>query len=138
MPGDGGGVSYSMREPYVRAIEAIRRSLASRGLRVVGQLDVARRIERSLGIVLAPCSILFVLPLPDVLSVASTHPRAASFLPLHIVVSAVGNETRIQVQNRVCPDPDEAERAIVTSISVIQSHVSEALGAIAMRPSLVV
>ncbi len=138
MPGDLSGVSYFMREPYVRAIEVIRRSLASRGLRVVGQLDVARRVERSLGIVVAPCSILFVLPLPDVLGVASMHPWAASFLPLHILVSAVGDETRIQVPNRVCPDPDEAETELVAAISAIQSHVSEALGAVATRPRMVV
>ncbi len=137
MPVERSGVSYTMREPYVRAIGAIRRSLASRGLRVVGQLDVARRVERSLGIVLAPCSILFVLPLPDVLGTASMHPWAASFLPLHIVVSAVGGETRIQAQSTVCPDPDEAETAPVAAISAIQSHVLEALGAVAIRPSLV-
>ena len=137
MPGDG-GVSYSMREPYVGAIEAIRRSLASRGLRVVGQLDVTKRVKQSLGIVLAPCSILFVLPLPDALSIASTHPWAASFLPLHIVVSAVGDETRIQVQNKVWLDPDEAEIAIAAALSVIQSRIAEAIGAIARRPSLVV
>ena len=132
MPGDG-NVSYCMREPYAGTIEAIRRSLASRGLRVVGQLDVARRLKQSLGIVTGPCSILFVLPLPDVLSMASAHPWAASFLPLHVVVSAAGEETRIQVQNLVCPDPGESETAIAAALLVIQSRIAEAVGAIAMR-----
>jgi uncharacterized protein (DUF302 family) len=124
MGSEEGGVSYTMREPYPAAIEAVRRSLANRGLRVVGQLDLASRVERSLGIVVEPCSILFVLPLPEVLHIASLHPGVASLLPLHIVVSANGGETRIQAPNRVYPDT-----AMAAPISEIQSHIADAIGA---------
>ena len=129
MPGAAGNVGYVMREPFARANVSLRRSLASRGLKVVGQLDVARRVEKSLGIVLAPCTILFVLPSAPFSPGA--HPWTASFLPLHIVVSANGADTQIQVPNKV--SGDAAETAAVVDI---QSRVAEAIGAIAMRPSL--
>lgn len=132
MPGETGNIGYVMREPFVRANESLRRSLASRGLKVVGHLDVARRVEKSLGIVLAPCSVLFVLPAPPFSPGA--HPWTASFLPLHIVLSANGADTQIQVQTKVCGDL--AGAAETAALVEIQARVAEAIGAIAMRPSL--
>ena len=65
MPDDTGSIKYSLREPFERAVESVCRSLRSRGLEVAGQLDVSRRVERALGIVLPPCRIVFVLPNPS-------------------------------------------------------------------------
>jgi uncharacterized protein (DUF302 family) len=138
MPGDVGSIRYSLREPFERAVESVYRSLANRGLRMAGQLDVSRRVERSLGIVLPPCRIVFVLPDPSVPSTASIHPWAAIFLPLHIVISGNGVQTEILVQNRVHPGPDADAPALVAPVQETQAQISEAIEAIAMRPSLVV
>ncbi len=138
MPGDVGSIRYSLREPFGRAFESVCRSLANRGLRVAGQLDVSRRVERSLGIVLPPCRIIFVLPDPSVLSAAGIHPWAAIFLPLHIVISGNDIQTEIQVQNRVHPGPTADAPALVGPVMETQAKIWEAIEAIAMRPSLVV
>ena len=138
MPGETGSIKYSLREPFERAVESVCRSLENRGLRVAGQLDVSRRVERSLGIVLSPCRIVFVLPDSSVLSKGSIHPWAAIFLPLHVVISGDGAKTEIQVQNRVHACSEAAAAALVLPILETQAQISEAIEAIAMRPSLVV
>ena len=137
MPGDVGSIKYSLREPFERAVESVCRSLASRGLRVAGQLDLSRRLEHSLGIVVPPCRIIFVLPDPSVLSRANIHPWAATFLPLHVVLSANGLQTEIQVQNRVHTNSEASAPALVIPVLETQAQISEAIEAIAMRPSLV-
>ena len=138
MPGETGSIRYALREPFEQAVESVRRSLEDRGLRVAGQLDVARRVERSLGIVLRPCRIVFVLPGPAVLSKGSIHPWAAVFLPLHVVISGHGGQTEIQAQNSVYANSEAAAPAVVVPILETQAQISEAIEAIAMRPSLVV
>src|SRR5664279_2116490 len=94
MPGETGSIKYSLREPFERAVESVCRSLESRGLRVAGQLDVSRRVERRLGIALPPCRIVFVLP-GRLLSKESIHPWAAIFLPIHVVISGHGSHAEI-------------------------------------------
>ena len=138
MPGNMGSVRFSLPEPFERAVESVCSSLASRGLRVAGQLDVSLRVERSLGIVLAPCKIVFVLPHPSVLSAANIHPWAAVFLPLHVVISGCGTQTEIQVQSRVHTAPEADAAALVAPVVETQAQIWQAVEAIAMRPSLVV
>ena len=137
MPGQSGSITYSLLEPFDQAVESIRRSLLIRGLRVVGQLDVSRRIERSLEIVLPPCRILFVLPNLSELSSSSIHPWAAIFLPFHIVISGNEANTEIQLQNRVRPFPEAHAKDLLAPILETQAQLAAAIEAIAMRPNLV-
>jgi len=137
MPSDVGSIKYSLREPFDRAVESVCRSLESRGLRVAGQLDVARRVERYVGIVLSPCKIVFVLPGASTLAKSSIHPWSAIFLPFHIVISNNGPQTEIEVQNKVYSGPQAAESAVIGPIVELQTQISSAIEAIAMRPSLV-
>jgi len=134
MPGNAGSVRFSLREPFEREVETVCRALVSRGLRVAGQLDVSRRVKRSLGIVLPPCRIVFVLPHPSTPVSSGTHPWAASFLPLHVVISGNGAQTEIQVQNRIQGAPAEAPAPVLET----QTEMRRAIEAIAMRPSMVV
>ena len=138
MPGHVGSIKYSLPEPFEQAVESVRKALANRGLRVAGQLDVGKRVERALGIVLPPCRIVFVLPCPARLSVDSIHPWAAIFLPLHVVISGRGTQTEIHVQNRVQAGRQTAAPASSGAVMETQAQVSEAMEAIAMRPSMVV
>ena len=137
MPGDAGSTRYVLPEPFDRAVESVSRSLMNRELRVVGQLDVSRHVERTLGVALPPCRIVFVLPEPSVLSAAHIHPWTAIFLPLHIVISGNGAMTEILVQNRVHPGPEEDASALAAPVLETQAQIREAMEAIAMRPSLV-
>lgn len=137
MPGEMGSIEYSSREPFERAVQAVCISLASRGLRIAGQLDVSKRIERALGIVPSPCRIVFVLPNASTLSAGNIHPWAAMFLPLHIVISGQEAQTGILVQNRIQPGPVSASPPLFGPVMEAQAQIAEAIEAIAMRPSVV-
>jgi uncharacterized protein (DUF302 family) len=136
MPSGTGSIKYSRREPFDRAVETVCRSLRSRGLHVAGQLDVSRRVERALGIVLPPCKIVFVLPNPSKSSAGSMHPWAAIFLPLHVVISGTDGQTEIQVQNRVHARHEPASPELFGPVMETQTQVCEAIDAIATRPSV--
>lgn len=134
MTGEPGSTCYYLREPFECAVASLRRSLASRGLRVVGQLDVSRRVQTSLGLGLPPCRLILVMP--DLITTAGMHSWAAVLLPLHIVVSGCGVRTSIHVQNRIpaAHQTDGAELAV--PIGQTQQKVSRAIEAIAMRSSI--
>jgi uncharacterized protein (DUF302 family) len=135
MPGTG-SIRYSLREPFARAVESVCHSLTSYGLQVAGQLDVSRRVERALGIVLPPCRIVFVLPNPSRPGTGSIHPWAAIFLPLHVVISGTDAQTEILVQNRV--HAGQQARALFGPVMETQTQICEAIDAIATRPSMLV
>jgi uncharacterized protein (DUF302 family) len=137
MPYDSATIQYSLREPFEQAVESLCNSLITRGLKVSGQLDLSSRVKRTLGIVLPPCRVVLVMPDPSKLSGAGVHPWAATFLPLHIVVSASDAHTEIQVQNRVQAGSEGAVAAIFGPVIEAQAQVAEAVEAIAMRPSMV-
>jgi uncharacterized protein (DUF302 family) len=138
MPGDTGSIKYILREPFERAVESVCHSLKSRGLQVAGQLDVSRRVERALGILMAPCRILFVLPNPPKSSTGSIHPWAAIFLPLHVVISGTDAQTEILVQNRVHARHEASSLALFGPVMDTQTQICEAIDAIATRPSMLV
>lgn len=137
MPGDVGSLKYLLRQPFERAVETVCRSLADHGLRVAGQLDISRRVERALGIALPPCKVLFVLPNRSALSTDAMPLWAGILLPLHIVISGHEGQTEIQTQNRVQAGSEAAEKGCFGPLAEIQTQISEAIEAIAMRPSLV-
>jgi uncharacterized protein (DUF302 family) len=130
-----GSTCYLMREPFHRAVSAIRKLLESRGLRIAGQLDVSRRVENSLGIVLAPCRVILVLPDPSVSRRSRMHHSVAGFLPLHVVVSGHGSQTEIHLRNRVPVVPGAAD--VLVSILETQAQIASAIESVAMRPSLI-
>jgi uncharacterized protein (DUF302 family) len=138
MASDVGSIRYSLREPFERAVESVCSSLANRGLEVAGQLDISRRVERHLGIVLPACKIVFVLPDPFALGAPVIHPWAAIFLPLHIVISDNDTQTEIEVQNRVRPGSEDTAQALAAPILQTQTEILAAIEAIAVRPSQVV
>ncbi|MBS1854243.1 MAG: hypothetical protein JST11_02675 [Acidobacteria bacterium] len=137
MTRDAGNVRYSLHEPFERAVECVSSSLRNRGLRIAGELDVSRRVERTLGIVLRPCRILFVMPGESALSAESIHPWAAVFLPFHVVVSGNDAGTEVQVQTRVQAGGEPAA-ALWGPVIETQARIAQAVEAVAARPSMVV
>ncbi len=137
MTGDAGSVLYSLREPFDRAVASVCKALKDRGLRVAGQLDVSKRVERSLGIAVQPCRIIFVLPNPISSETARFQPWAGAFLPFHIVVSSQGDQTEILVENRIHTTHETEVSGFMKPVSEMQREIAKAIEAIAMRPSLV-
>jgi uncharacterized protein (DUF302 family) len=90
-------IKFSLQQPFDRSVQLICASLRGHGMRVAGELDVSRRLEGSLGIVVQPCRLIFVLPDPAALSAEAIHPWAAVFLPLHIVISGSDCQAEIRI-----------------------------------------
>ncbi len=66
------------------------------------------------------------------------HPWTAIFLPLHIVISDNDTQTEIQVQNRVQAGREAESAALFVPVTEMQRQISEAMDAIAIRPSMLV
>jgi hypothetical protein len=138
MPSDVASIRYSLREPFERALDIVCESLSVRGLRVAGQLDVSRRLERAFGIVLPPCRVVFVLPSSSSLNTGGICPWASVFLPLHVVLSSNAGQTEIQVQNKVHAGYEVAAPAFLDHVMETQTLIAEAIDAIATRPSMLI
>ena len=131
-----GTVPYSMAMPFEAAIEAVGDSLRKRGLQVAGELDVAGHLEKSLGIVLDPCRVLFVLPASDGRSARTIDPWAAVFLPLHVVISGSRAQSEIRIPNSVQTKANGAPPTTYAPVLELQRGVLEALESVARRSSV--
>jgi uncharacterized protein (DUF302 family) len=131
-----GIVKYSSQEPFERAVQAICSSLRGHGIRVAGQLDVSRRLQRSLGIILAPCRVIFVMPAVPALSAETIHSWAAVFLPLHVVISGDDCQAEIRVPNTLQTGRNAGGSIPYGPIVEAQRQLIVAIEAVAVRASI--
>ncbi len=131
-----GTIKYSLQEPFERSVQSIRASLHSHHLRVVGEVDVSIRLERSLHMILAPCRLVFVLPAPAALTGHSIHPWAAVVLPLHVVIWANDRQCEIGIANMLQTGRSAGRSTLFGPIVEAQRALMEAIEAIAVRPSV--
>jgi uncharacterized protein (DUF302 family) len=131
-----GIIKYWSQEPFERAVQTICSSLRRHGMRVAGQLDVSRRLQRSLGIILAPCEVIFVLPSLTALSADTIHPWAAVFLPLHIVISGNDCQSEIRIPNTLRTARNATDSMHYGPIVEAQRQLIEAIEAVAVRASI--
>jgi uncharacterized protein (DUF302 family) len=131
-----GTINYTSQEPFERVVQAIRNSLRSHGMRVAGETDVSRRLARSLGIILAPRKVIFVLPAFTALSGQTIHPWAAVFLPLHIVISGNDVQSEIRIPNTLRMAENTAVPMRYGPIVEAQRQLIEAIEPVAVRPSV--
>jgi hypothetical protein len=136
MRSDMGSIRYCLREPFERAARSVCECLTGRGLQITGCVDLSNRIERRLGLVVAPCRIIFVLPNPTLLRRNSIYPSAACLLPLHVVISGNDLQTEVLVSKRIRPSHQAAAEGY-DPVMETQSKMAEAIDAIAMRSSFV-
>ena len=131
-----GAITYLSQEPFDRSVPAICNSLRNHGFRVRGEMDVSRRLEKSLGIILAPCKVIFVLPTFAALRGQTIHPWAAVFLPLHIVISGNDCQTEIRIPNALRAARDTTAPLLFGPIVEAQRQLVEAIEAVAVRPTV--
>jgi uncharacterized protein (DUF302 family) len=126
-------VTYAIPEAFQPALRCLRQALNRQDLRIAGELDLSRRIQRSLQIKLAPCVVLYIWPSAHFLENNRISAAAALLLPLHVVVSACGDRTEIHLLRPSSDDQDHA----MAPVRKLQAQVRDALEKIAMRLSLV-
>ena len=125
--------TYSIPEPFRHTLQSVCDVLTARDLRIVGELDLSRRIRRNLRISLAPCVVFYVWPSERFLLSTAVNPSIALLLPLHVVVSGCGARTEIHILTR----PRFADRQLMAPVIELQHEMTQAIETIAMRPSLV-
>jgi uncharacterized protein (DUF302 family) len=132
MTGETAATTYSIPEPFEAALKLIRAALARAGLSVVGELDISGRIQRSLGIGMAQRRVLYVCSKQSSLGAVNVCPGVGIFLPLHLVVSARGEQTEIHLLASL---PSNGCDPLVSAVNGLQDEVSRAMEKIAMHRS---
>ena len=91
--------SYLIDAPFDKALDSVRHALTSVGLSISGELDIAHRIRRQLGLGLGGCRVLLVDSPYLLVEALALDRSAAALLPLHLVVSGRGAATHVQWVN---------------------------------------
>jgi uncharacterized protein (DUF302 family) len=132
MTGETAAATYAIPESFEEALKLIRAVLARAGLSVVGELDISGRIQRSLGIGMAQCKVLYVCSKQSILEAIDKCPAVGIFLPLHLVASARGEQTEIHLLASL---PSNSGDPLVSAVNGLQDEVSRAIEKIAMQRS---
>jgi uncharacterized protein (DUF302 family) len=136
MPDEPATTTYSIPEPFDRAVISLRRVLAETGLKITGELDLSGRLQRRLLVDTPPCLVLFAGPATPVFSGPSGYPGAAALTPLHIVVSAHGSQTEIHVMRIPPPRDGLPDTSAMAVLGRFRSQLSQAIEKIGMRAVL--
>ena len=132
MTGGAATVTYAISEGFQPAVRCVRQALNGNDLRIGGELDLSKRIERTLKIRLAPCVLLYIWPSPRFLANNRISASAALLLPLHVVVSGHDQRTEIHILCGSGPDEDGG-----MTLRKLSKELRSALEKIAMRQTLV-
>lgn len=92
-------VAFVMNSGFDAALARIRRALQSAGLSIAAEIDSARRVKRTLQVRIAPCRVLLVDNPLFMLQAATIHRASAVLIPLHVVVSGMGDSTVVHLLN---------------------------------------
>ena len=97
MADESATTTYCIPEPFDEAVRSVRRVLAEAGLKIIGQSDLSARLRHRLLVDTPPCLVLFAGLTMPMRNGPAGHPGAAALTPLHIVVSARGQQTEIHI-----------------------------------------
>jgi uncharacterized protein (DUF302 family) len=112
--------TYVIAEPFDLAVRLVRKVLAEASLKITGEMNMSGRIQRALWIQTAPCLVLFASP-----AAFAAEPDAAGLTPLHIVISARGEQTDVHVLKVLPRDSEVSSR--------LKAAIAEAIETIGMR-----
>ena len=81
---------YITPEPYAAVLSRIRRSLSRHGIEILRECNIGSRVRHESSVGPVRCRILYVAQPNLVTAGISTHPSAALWLPLPVVLSDAG------------------------------------------------
>jgi uncharacterized protein (DUF302 family) len=125
--------TYTISEPFERALKQVREVLARNELSIYSELDVAARIKQELNIGFLQCRILFVDSPCLLLEAATLECAAAVLLPLHVVVAGRGPQTLVHWLNPATIEGARLPMGAAAPLARLQSLVTRSLERIAMR-----
>lgn len=129
-----GAITYFMQQPFEAGLRSIRLALAESGVDVIEELNLSRSIERMLGIVTPACTVLCVWTLRQLEEMTLEKEPMPGLLPLHVVVSARGNQTDIHVMG-LLPCNGAVPANTIAPVVAMQTYLARTLDRIAMRQS---
>ncbi len=132
MAGESATTTYSIPEPFDKAVKSLRRALAEAGLKITGELDLSAHLRRRLLVDTPPCLVLFAGPATPALYWPSGHPGAAALTPLHLVISARGSQTEIHVLRIPPPHDGVEDESAIAVLGRFRAQISQAIGKIGM------
>jgi uncharacterized protein (DUF302 family) len=90
---------YVVQTRFAKAVKQVRSSLKAAGLAIISETDISASIRASLGMELAPCSILSVTCPFLLLQAFVMEPALLTLIPVHVVAIEKDHLTRIYVLN---------------------------------------
>lgn len=92
-------VVYVVQARFAKAVKQLRSSLEAAGLAIISETDISASTRTSLGMELAPCSVLSVTCPFLLLQALVMDPALLTLIPLHVVAIEKDHWTRIYVLN---------------------------------------
>jgi uncharacterized protein (DUF302 family) len=125
--------AFVLDSPFDSALIRIRRALREDNLCIAAEIDAAQRIKRSLQIDVSPCRILFMDNPLFTLEATAIDRASGVFIPLHLVVSGVGERTLIHLLSPDYVSCAELPIGIRTPVAGLQRQLLRTLKRIADR-----
>ena len=97
MENRAGTTAFVLDSPFDSALTRIRRALREDHLCIAAEINAAQRIKRALEIYVSPCRILLVDNPLFTLETTAIDRASGVFIPLHLVVSGVGDRTLVHM-----------------------------------------
>jgi hypothetical protein len=129
-------ITYSIAEPFQKALQIVRRVLSARDLKITGELNISGRIWQRLRVGTAPCVVLFVWPSATLGKTLGSDSCATALAPLHVVVSGRGSHSEVHVLRALPSDAGQLNRRAMAAWNHLQDEVLQAIEKIGMRVTL--
>jgi hypothetical protein len=126
-------VTFNIREAYQVALPLVRRALIRSGLLIPAEVDVALRIRRELGAVVAPCTVLFVDDPGLLLEGIVFHRAAALGIPQAVVVSGRDRHTEVLIRSPKSQVEGGFPASVQDPLVQLQEQIVMAIEAVAER-----
>lgn len=125
--------AFVINSPFNSALPRIRRAIRNDQLSIAAEIDAAQRVKRTLEIYVPPCRVLLVDNPAFMLETTAIDRASGIFIPLHLVVSGVGNCTLVHILNPEHIRNSDLPIGIRAPVLDLQRQVLRSLGRIAER-----
>ena len=126
--------SYVIDAVFDQALASLREALTAAGLTISGEMDVADRIRRQLGLGFGPCRVLLVDSPYLLVEALALDRSAAALFPLHVVVFERGAATHVHWFN-LAHMRHGLPAAAVAPLAKLQAQLTHALESVGRSES---
>ena len=126
-----GTLRFVVDGSFDSALNRIRRTLADDHLCVAAEIDVKQRIKQSLDMKVPRCRVLLVDNPGFMLEIGAVNRASGIFVPLHLVVSAIGDRTLVYLLNLDHVHDGDLPMGVKRPLIELHHQVGRSIGKIA-------